>query len=260
MKREPCRHWQSDLVSVIIPVLEIKRARRLRYLLARRRGIAELLDDLEHSAGVALEIIVICNSSEQELVEFVTNDSRINKYCLNSVNVGVARSWNMGAMMAEGEFLCFLNDDAALHSNSIQELAMVINSSEDIGIVGVDGGAFFAAGPGQKASQKYVEDVDRIEGWFFMVKRKVFDQVGGFDVCYTPASYEETDFSFLVREAGYRCVVKPGAGAEHHGQSGVSSRKTVIRYLNKEIDTVVLNRRNKKIFFDKWISRKIEKR
>ncbi|MHB1381483.1 MAG: glycosyltransferase family 2 protein [Thermoleophilia bacterium] len=248
-------HWQQGLVSIIIPVLELKRSRRLRYPLAIRRNIADLLSDLEKITDVDLEIIVICNSRDEELVRLVTTDSRIDKYCLNSVNVGVARSWNMGAMMAEGEFLCFSNDDVEVGPGSIESLSRVISENQAIGQVGPQGAMWPGLAPGEYVGLEVMEAADAISGYFFITRRTAFDEAGGFDVAFTPAGAEEIDYSFNIRSMGYTCMVVPGLAISHHGKSGVSSRNTKIAFLGKESTTVELNERNMRILKSKWIRR-----
>jgi len=250
--QERYHHWQEGLVSIIVPVLELKRKRRLRYPLAPRRNISDLLEDLVKTEGVETEVIVVCNSREDDLVGLIAADSRVDKYCLNSVNAGVARSWNMGAMMAEGEFLCFLNDDVAIKHDSIAILRDALTARDDIGQVGPEGALWTDLEPGRYVGQEDMEEADAISGYAFMVKRPVFDQAGGFDVTYTPAGVEEIDFSFSVREAGYKCLVVPRSGITHHGTSGVSSMDTTIDYFNSSIGTFELSKRNRAIFRKKW--------
>lgn len=49
-----------------------------------------------------------------------------------------------------------------------------------------------------------------------MVPRKVFDEVGGFDEKYVQI-FEESDFGWRIREAGYDEIVLTTARTEHHG-------------------------------------------
>lgn len=252
MNHDRFPHWRAGLVSVIIPVLELKRPLRLRNPLATRRGLADLLDDLEESKGADIEIIVVCNSQDDDLVDLVATDSRIDKYCLNSDNVGVARGWNMGAMLAEGEYLCFINDDVALGSGGLAGLASAMKDNPSVGQAGPRGAMWPGLKPGPYVGEDKPELADAISGFCFITRRQVFDFTGGFDVSFTPAGCEEIDYSFAVRAAGYSCLVVPGLDIVHHGHAGVSSRETVIRYLGSEAGTTELAARNLDIFQKKW--------
>lgn len=245
-------HWSEGLVSIIIPVLELKRRRRLRHPLAARRNVGDLLGDLEASVGVEIEVIVVCNSRERELVELVTGHERVDRYCLNSVNAGVARSWNIGAMLAEGEFLCFINDDVELSPGSVAGLKKAMDDDASVGQAGPRGALWPGVEPGPYVGEETAEKADAISGYCFMTRRSIFDQVGGFDVSFTPAGCEEIDYSFAVNAVGYDCLVVPGLGIEHHGALGVSSRDGRIGFLGHEVITSQLAGRNMDILKRKW--------
>jgi GT2 family glycosyltransferase len=85
-----------------------------------------------------------------------------------------------------------------------------------------------------------------------MVRRSAFDKVGGFDVAYTPAGCEEIDFSFALRQAGYKCLAVPHLDVNHHGLLGVSSRDIDIEFLSSTIKTGELDVRNRAILKNKW--------
>ena len=57
---------------------------------------------------------------------------------------------------------------------------------------------------------------------------------------------------FSIRKAGKKCLVVPGLNVKHHHHHGVSAYKSVISYLNKEVDSEALHLRNKNYFERKW--------
>jgi GT2 family glycosyltransferase len=97
-----------------------------------------------------------------------------------------------------------------------------------------------------------IEDGDAISGFMFMIRSSQFHQVGGFDVAYTLAGFEEIDMSFTLRKHGFRCVVVPGLKVSHYGRQGVSASNCTIDYLNSSITTGELHQRNKAYFMRKW--------
>jgi len=254
----------KNLVSIIIPVLHFskplnfkhlvgKRPKTISHLLSKPRGIRDLIKDIVDSVTLNYEIIVVCNSEKNEkLVNFIRSNRYIQKYCINSVNVGVSRSWNMGAMMAEGEYLCYINDDVEIGKGCLESLFKVLKENDDVGQVGPKGGKWEGNQSGPRVGLEKIEGADEISGFLFMMKREVFDLVNGFDVAYTPAGCEEIDMSFKIRNKGYKCLVVPHLHAIHHSYRGVSSLNTDIHYLNKVINTKELDKRNKKIFLSKW--------
>ncbi len=241
-------------ISVIIPVLHLRRPSNPKRFFMPQYSIIEVLNDLkkQKNENLSLEIIVICNGQQEELTQLIRTQTVIDKYVLNSINVGVARSWNMGAQLAEGEALCFLNDDVSVGPGSLRTLYDQLFSSEPIAQVGPKGAIWKGAQHDRFVGVERVEDADAIAGYCFMLKTEPFRRLGGFDVAYSPAGFEEIDFSFTLRKAGYRCLVVPHLNIHHYHHHGVSAYKTQINYLSTSIDTETLHQRNKKYFCNKW--------
>ncbi|MCP9447198.1 MAG: glycosyltransferase [Nitrospira sp.] len=240
------------LISVIIPVLHLSRPVNPRRFFSPRYTIRDVLRDVWEHITIPFEVIIVCNGDDPALIDFVRTDRRIDKYCLNSVNAGVARSWNMGAQLAEGSVLCFLNDDVSIGPGALEALYETLHSSPDIGQVGPVGARWRGAEHERFVGEEHIEDADAIAGFCFLVWADLYRRIGGFDVAYSPAGFEEIDFSFAVRHAGFRCVVVPKLAVRHYHHHGVSAYKTEIRYLSHSIDTVALHERNKAYFMAKW--------
>jgi len=239
-------------VSIIIPVLHLKRPKNKRYFYAKRYTLREVLDDLHANVRIAHEIIVICNGSDRALIEFVQEHAMIDKHCLNSTNVGVARSWNMGAQMAEGEALCYLNDDVQVGPGAMEKLFDHLFASDTTGIVGPKGARWKGAQHDKYVGENTIEEADAIAGFMFMVKSELYRQLGGFDVNYTPAGLEEIDFCFFLRSAGKKCLVIPQLDVRHRHQHGVSAANVMIDYLGKTTRANDLHVKNKAYFKKKW--------
>ena len=222
-------------VSFIIPILYLERPLNKKRFFMPRSTIKDVLNDISENVATDYEIIVIANSRDKSLIDFVTTDSRITKFVLNSVNPGVARSWNIGAEMSEGEYLCFVSDDVRIGKNSIEQLVQALdgNSLRFVGIT-------------------EPEYTDVISGFLFLVRETAYWKVGGFDVNYTPAGCEEIDFSFAIRKAGGKCLVLPNLDITHNEYHGVSAHRTNIRYFENEIDTLDLHEKNRSYFLKKW--------
>jgi GT2 family glycosyltransferase len=176
----------------------------------------------------------------------------INKYSILNQNSGVSRAWNIGRMLAEGEVLAFINDDVIVGVNALEKMYEYLNNNDNIAEVGPKGGLWHKEQSGDRRGLEKVEEADEISGFCFMTKASVFDEVGGIDVNYTPAGFEEIDYSFKVRKAGYKCVVIPNLDIQTEPNHGISARNTDIKYFNNTINTKNLHEKNKKYFLSKW--------
>jgi len=239
-------------VSIIIPVLHLRRPKNKRFFYAKRFTIKELLADIQANVSINREVIVICNSRDPKLLEFVTTHPAIDKFCLNSANVGVARSWNMGAQMAEGEALCFINDDVHVGPDALEKLFDVLYNESKAGMVGPKGAKWKGAVHERYVGIDSMEEADAISGFLFMLRSDLFREIGGFDVGFTPAGFEEIDMGRMVQQASYRCLVVPHLDVHHFHEHGVSSANVEIQYFKRSICAKHLHERNRRYFLDKW--------
>jgi len=243
---------KDGLVSLIIPTMSRSKLTSIKTLIKKRYLLRDALLDIKKNVSIPHEVIVICNSLEdKKLLKLIYDQSLVNKFILNSVNVGVPRSWNMGAEMAQGEYLCFVNDDVEIKKGAIEKLVESMTDLQ-VGEVGPQGSMWYRKESGKLVNEIIPSEVDAISGWLFLTRRSVFDEVGGFDINYTPALCEEIDFSFAVRNAGYRCVVIPGINAEHHHISGASSTSKPLKAFDIETYREELTEKNRSYFEKKW--------
>lgn len=239
-------------VSFIIPVLHLQRPLNKKRFFMPRSTIREILQDIESNVCLDYEVIVICNSRDEELIKYISSNASVTKFVLNSVNPGVARSWNIGAEMAEGEYLCYVSDDVRVGKNSIEVLSQALDDEQILGEVGPKGDLYVEGRPDRFVGTEMPEYSDVISGFLFMVRAQAYFQVGGFDIAYSPAGCEEVDFSFALRKFGWKCKVIPGLDIVHNEYHGVSAHKTDIKYFATTIDTLSLHERNTAYFLKKW--------
>jgi glycosyltransferase involved in cell wall biosynthesis len=160
------------------------------------------------------------NSADEALRSFVVSHPAVSRYCLNSENVGVSRAWNMGANLAKGDILCFLNDDVSVEKGGLEAMRNMLLSDEKIGQTGAGGCYWGDNGFGGMVEGRGPRDVDAVLGYCFMLRASLFHKLAGVDINYSPAGCEDIDLSYKVRQAGYRCVVDSDIPVKHHHHHG----------------------------------------
>ena len=103
----------------------------------------------------------------------------------------------------------FCNDDVELGAGSLARLAGPLLGHPHAAIVGpvgsrwdlVNGTHTAWVRPGE-SSRAAPAECDVVSGFLFACRREIWEEVGGFDEFYAPASWEEVDFCTAVRATG----------------------------------------------------------
>ncbi|CAK0767009.1 O-antigen biosynthesis protein [Gammaproteobacteria bacterium] len=147
---------------------------------------------------------------------------------------------NHAARQAEGTILGFINNDVeVLEENWLNEMVSLACRG-DIGVVGAKllygdgkiqhGGVIMGLGgyaahahrglpgdhPGYFMRLKLTQALSGVTAACCLVRKEIFDQLGGFEEKGLAIAYNDVDFCLRVREAGYRNVWTPHAILYHH--------------------------------------------
>lgn len=148
---------------------------------------------------------------------------------------------NLGARNARGEYLLLLNNDTEVITVNWMEELLMYAQREDVGAVGaklyygdktiqhagivIGLGAHRTAGHthyrqhrqnlGYMGRLCYAQDVSAVTGACLMVKRSLYDEVGGLEEDFA-VSLNDVDFCLKLREKGLLNVFTPFAELYHH--------------------------------------------
>lgn len=213
------------------------------------------------------EIIVIDNNSDEKefftLIKQYTKQSKIPFKCVQDKEVfNFSRLINLGRKNASGEFILLLNNDTEVISPDWLEAMMEHAQRKEIGVVGAKllydndtiqhagvivglGGAAGHVlvgedrdGPGYFNYVNMLNTYSAVTGACFMVRKSVFDEVGGFDESFG-TEYNDVDFCLKIREAGYYNLYVPHCELYHfesmsrgHPHSTSESYKKHVKEVN----------------------------
>jgi N-acetylglucosaminyl-diphospho-decaprenol L-rhamnosyltransferase len=168
-------------------------------------------------------------------------------------NLGYGAACNLAAREGAGEFLLLLNNDVELHPGAVEAMAGVLEREPRVAAVGprlldargrpvrsifraptprrvlfenlflprlFPGIPFFHGHHTVLTSHGRAREVETLSGAALLVRRKAFEDVGGFDEAFFFYAEESDLFARLAR-AGWRVRFEPSAGVIHHG--GVAS-------------------------------------
>jgi len=176
---------------------------------------------------------------------------------LNPVNLGYAKSNNIGAQLAAGKILGLLNNDLVFQSGWLEPMLQILESTTlNAGLVGnvqyrVADGEIDHAGVELNPRAQFVHitklspdqshspvECLAVTGACVLIQKSDFDLVGGFDESYLNGC-EDIDLCFKLHALGKQIYLAPDSHIEHH--VSLSRNRTSIQ-----------NQRNSQILFTKW--------
>lgn len=205
-------------------------------------NVKEFLQNLIHSiekasANISKEIIIVDNASDDGSVEFLKDKFPQVKLIANKKNLGFGKANNIGLTEAKGDFLLLLNPDTIVAEDTLDEMLRFFSVNSKAGLAGCkilnpDGSLQLACRrgfpgpwtsftkvtglstlfPKNKIFAKYnltyldenqTYEVDAISGSFMMMRREVYEKVGGFDEQFFMYG-EDLDLCYRIQKAGFK--------------------------------------------------------
>jgi GT2 family glycosyltransferase/glycosyltransferase involved in cell wall biosynthesis/SAM-dependent methyltransferase len=246
---------EDPVVTVVIPTFN-----KAHYTCATFQGL------LAGAPELPFELVVVDNASTDETQVLLERLQNV-RVRVNERNLGFGGACNLGAEMARGEYVCFLNSDTLPTPGWLSALVRTVRAYPQCGAVGgklvhpdgklQEAGSIIwrdgsTAGYGRGADPLvpeycYVREADYCSAACLLVRKELFQYVGGFDDRYAPAYYEDADLCLSIRQAGYKVVYQPNA-VVFHVEFGSSDAR----------QGVDLQLRNRARFRDKWGDRLLE--
>jgi GT2 family glycosyltransferase/CDP-glycerol glycerophosphotransferase (TagB/SpsB family)/glycosyltransferase involved in cell wall biosynthesis len=243
---------ENPVVSIIVPVYN-----QFPYTY---NCLSALLKNTEETA---YEIIIADDCSTDlttRLDEIVQNITIIK----SPQNLRFLKNCNNAAAHAKGEYIFFLNNDTQVQKNWLAPLVRLMEQDAKTGLAGsklvyADGRLQEAGGiiwddasawnygngaDPDSPEYNYVKEADYISGAAILIRKNLWETIGGFDERYAPAYYEDSDLAFEVRRHGYKVMYQPASVVVHF--EGISNGTTFND--GQKAHQLI----NQQVFFDKW--------
>jgi len=189
---------------------------------------------IEQTARGGYEVIVVDNASSDRTPELLAHVEGL-RVIENEDNRGFVDACNQGAAAAQGAAVLFLNNDTIVLPDWLDAMVQTLAADPTVGAVGAQliypsgrlqeaGGIIWNDGTGwnygrgedrHRPEYQHLREVDYVSGACLLVRRALFERLGGFDRRFAPAYYEDTDLCFELRRLGHRVVYQPRARVVH---------------------------------------------
>ncbi len=220
--------------------------------------LQNLLDSLQKAVSkISHEIIVVDNASDDGSVEFIREKFPQITLFTNKTNLGFSKANNVALKVAKGKFILLINPDTLVSEDTITKMIEFFNTHPDAGLAGCkilnpDGSLQLACRrsfpgpwtsfckvtglstmfPKSKLLARYnltyldensTYEVDAISGSFMMLKREVYEKVGGFDEQFFMYG-EDLDICYRIQKDGYKVYYYPDTQIIHY--KGESTKRS----------------------------------
>ena len=196
--------------------------------------LQDCLDAVLSQGFADLEPIVVDNASTDGSADFVASHYPGVRLLRNERNLGFAAGNNRGLRVATGDVLLLLNQDTVVQRGWLKALAEALMRNPRWGIVGGKalypdgriqhaGGYVDAQGNGfhygyrqdDTGQFEQMHEVDFVTGATLAISRAAFEAVGELDEGFAPVYWEDVDWCYRVRAAGFQVVYVPQAVLVH---------------------------------------------
>ncbi|MDJ0648655.1 MAG: glycosyltransferase family 2 protein [Xenococcaceae cyanobacterium MO_188.B19] len=203
---------QSPLISIITPVYN-----------GGYPFVCSLLA-LEQSTFTDWELIVVDDGSTDESAAIARKFGA--KVLQTGGREGPGAARNLGAEVAKGDYLCFLDADCEVCQNAIALLGQKLQSKPKIDVLfgsyddapkAVNFVAQYKNLMHHYVHQQGNEDASTFWAGFGVVKRTLFLEVGGFDLKkYPRPSIEDIELGYRLKQAGANIYLAKDLQVKHH--------------------------------------------
>ena len=237
------QHEAKPLVSIIIPTRN-----QVHFL---QRCLESLIEKTIYSR---YEILVVDNGSDDpQAISYLATLRRAPADRMRVIEYPGAFNFsamnNRGAQEARGDYLLLLNNDTAVLEGDWLDEMLAMAQLPDVGIVGArllfPNGKIQHAGvilgindtvadhpfidhaadePGYFGRLMLPQELSAVTAACMLVRKSVFEQVGGLDEEDFKVSYNDVDFCLRVREQGFRIIWTPYATLLHEGSASQTQK------------------------------------
>jgi GT2 family glycosyltransferase len=236
------------------------RQSRIGVVMVTYNSEAEIGASLDAALSTGAEVVVVDNASgDGTIAEIARRGVRL---IANPANRGFAAAVNQGFMVLHSPYVLLLNPDAVIQAGleDLREACDLPGAGAAGGrLVGIDGlpqtgfmvrqlptalnlilealllNRIWPNNPSNRRYRGFGLDyskrfpVEQPAGAFLMVRRAVWEEVGGFDEGFFPLWFEDVDFCRRLANGGYGLYYVPEAVAKHTGGHSIPRIAVEIR-------------------------------
>ena len=171
------------------------------------------------------ELVVVDDASDAETVAMLASLRHPKlRVVRNERNLGYGGSLNRGITSCRAPLVLQLNSDVAAHDDFLAPLVAALDADPRLAALNPAGNTYRRYDLDRYARRSGCVVSNHLSGYAFLIRRSVFEALGGFDPAFGLGYFEDTDLSRRILAAGHWIGVHPDASLHHESHGSFSLR------------------------------------
>jgi GT2 family glycosyltransferase len=189
---------------------------------AVQRCIESVLAQIGDQLG---ELVIVDDASNAETVAMLASLRHPKLRILrNEKNIGFGGAVNRGVASCRAPLVLQLNSDITAEEDFLSPLVAALDADPTLAALSPAGNTYRRYGLERYARRSGCVVTNHLSGYAFLIRRSVFEALGGFDGIFGRGYFEDTDLSRRILRAGHWMGVHPGATLHHESHGSFSVR------------------------------------
>lgn len=196
-------------------------------------------------------VVIVDDGSTDGSVNFLAKEFPKVTCLKHEENLGFTKSVNLGVANSTADLIVLLNNDVEPKKNY---LSSSIRHFEDDTVFAVTLNEISSSWPqvSWQGKLQYIKGADKnlprysawASGGSAVFRKKIWNDLGGFDEIYSPGYWEDIDIGWRAWRAGFQIIWEPDAKVEHQHESTFNKLDDNFVSLVKERNELLFNWKN----------------
>ncbi len=200
----------------------------------------DCIESILKNTNIPSRLIIVDNASEDEVRNYLKavkpSDNVDITLILNNTNEGYAKGMNIGIKESSAKFICLLNNDILVTPGWLNNMIEIADKNPNVGAINPESNNFGKVPPSNISIDDFSKSLQNFKGRFkemgqcigfcMLIRRDLVDQIGLLNEDGL-LFFEDTDYSYRLKEAGFKCVISLSSYVYHHTHQSVKKLKNM---------------------------------
>jgi GT2 family glycosyltransferase len=215
-----------------------------------------------------INLILINDGADREVRAYIKQLMKFRKnivYIENKTPVGWTKSVNMGLSKSTMPVIAVMNNDIEIPSNMkhwLQRVCSIFRLDNTVGGVCTTSDYVMGLQNIRENSRILMHEhyTKLMIGFFFCIKREVYEKIGGLDDIFGTSGNDDLDYSIRITKAGYKMKVARDIFIHHVGSCSLKMVNDNLEEMDKESRKVLVKKWSKEeadnlfLYTEKYLS------